>query len=161
MHRFYRSLLLTAALLAGCGAQESTTDPTLQSLWDQKLSSCALNCHAPDGWQEHGPDLSTRDAFYQSLVNRAYSDYPNWIVNATSTIICSNALQGLPFINPGKVDQSLLLATLVQRYSDQLTAEYDCNIGYNIHLTHQVTLDNDATFIADLETWIRDGAKNN
>lgn len=159
MHRFYRSLLLTATLLAGCGAQESTTEPTLQSLWDQKLSSCALNCHEPDGEQALGPDLSTRDAFYQSLVNRAYSDYPNWIVSATS---CSNpALQGLPFINPGKVDQSLLLATLVQRYSDQLTAEYGCNIGYNIHSTNQVTLDNDATFIADLETWIRDGAKNN
>ncbi|MDQ7075302.1 MAG: hypothetical protein Q9O24_09165 [Gammaproteobacteria bacterium] len=153
-------LLMFATFLASCGGDggstinTNTATDTLSSLFERELKGCALNCHSPGGSEENGPNMSTKETFRTSLVNKNSLDYlsPLWIKGST----CSLALS---FIKPGDAAQSMLLATFVQAQSDILAAATNCITSYNVHVANRVSLS--ATGIVDLTSWINKGALNN
>lgn len=130
-------------------------EPTLSSLWAEQLSGCAINCHEPAGEVADGPDYSTPTLFHAQSVDKTIAnDYPAWAAIRTGN--CNE----VPLIAPGEPDRSLVLASLVQSYADQLAAAENCIPAYNLHEVNRLTFAADDPFIQALVTWIERGAAN-
>jgi hypothetical protein len=145
-------------LLASCGDSGSTSvEPTLTSLWDNYFNGCALNCHSPGvtSTVPTGPDLSTKQKFYDNLVNKTVNnDYPLWIATRTGTC---NAVR---FIMPGSANDSTVAASLIDSISSTVATTYNCDTAYNLHVVNRVDL-GDSEIRNALVEWIDQGASNN
>ncbi|QEP42859.1 hypothetical protein D5085_06800 [Ectothiorhodospiraceae bacterium BW-2] len=161
-------LLSIPTLLISCGGSEEESPPpnnlvdggtqtatTLTQLWDSyNLADCAF-CHGPQGTELNGPDLSDKDKFYNSLVDKtALNDYPTWLITA-------NCSATLPFIRPNSTTESTLLAALSENDSTLMTETIGCATAYNLHSQNNVSQANNPQFISDLTQWINSGAQNN
>jgi len=149
---------LAALVMAGCGQESEDSDsmpPPPDNLWENSLNGCS-ECHAEGRDQEEGPDMSSPTAFLDGMKNKtANEDYPLWA--ATKAGDCND----VKLIDPGNADNSLLVASLVQSYSEELSIAKDCVTGYNSHASILgIVLDeNDETkpLINELTTWINQG----
>ena len=131
--------IYTVLFLSACGKSQ------FEEVWDNRLSSCGLNCHEPGGVAEDGPDMSTQDKFYANVVGKSVAaDYSGW--EKTST--CDS----LKLIESGNASSSSLVASLVKTVSDAQT----CNTAFSYHAGEQVT--NESATMSDLVEWINDGA---
>lgn len=138
--------LIPFFLIVACAEKESDFD----KLWDSQFSGCGAVCHssAADDGTENGPDLSSKDKFYNNLVNKTVNtDYPNWV----KTGDCNDQ----KFITPGDANASTLAASLVSSVSDTLTASAQCNSSYNLHVTNNVSVSDPNGII----NWINAGAE--
>ena len=146
--------LLLSFMVFGCG-DSNKVEPTLTSLWDNELKDCGLNCHSPDASDgtENGPDLTTKDNFYNNLVGKnVINDYPSWVRGGN----CDS----VNFITAGNANQSTVTASLIQSYSDNLGAAENCVTSFNEHVDKNVSITDQATQDALVE-WINNGAQNN
>ncbi|MFA9460916.1 hypothetical protein [Thiohalorhabdus methylotrophus] len=149
---------LLAALLSGCGkgGDDDTVKPKLDSLWAERLKYCS-ECHDPDRDPDYdGPDMSTQASFLAGLKEQDHSDYGDWNIGSD----CS----GVPFIDPEKPGNSLIMAALVLSYSDQISADHGkCDTSYSYHndVSESFDAEKDADLISALKTWIANGAKDN
>ena len=145
-------LVLLSAMVFGCGSNNKV-EPTLTSLWDNEFNTCGVNCHSPaasDG-TENGPDLTTQANFYNNLVGKGAGNYPNWLKTSDCNV---------DFITPGNADESSMVASLIQSYSDSLAANHNCVTAYNLHLVNHITI-SDLDLQNALVIWINNGAQNN
>ena len=151
--KFVRHVLgfVIVGLLAAC-SEDKKVEATLDSLWDNKFSSCGQTCHsanAADG-TENGPDLSSKATFVANLNNKTVNaDYPNWI----KTGDCNDT----KMINAGNANSSTLVASLIRSVADVLEANANCATSYNLHDVNKVTI-SDAELRDALISWVNAGA---
>jgi hypothetical protein len=148
--------LLLSFLVFGC-SDNNKVEPTLTSLWDNEFNGCGVICHSPNASDgtELGPDLTTKDNFYNNLVGKnVFNDYPNWASRRVGN--CDN----VNFITPGNADQSTLTSTLIESYSVSLADSQMCDTTFSVHADIGNDISDKATQDALVE-WINNGAQNN
>ena len=154
-------ILVLGGTLFACGGGggdsggNDKVQPTLTSLWEYHFNGCGLNCHSPDAADgtENGPDLTTKENFYNNLVGKnAVDDFGSWLKNSNCNAV--------DFITPGNANESSLAAAMLQNVSDQLSAAYSCTTSYNIHVVNRVAI-SDQEIANALVSWINSGAQNN
>ncbi|MBU0675614.1 MAG: hypothetical protein KJ950_13310 [Proteobacteria bacterium] len=139
-------------IMFGCGGGEST-DGQYTDLWNKKFNTCGVNCHssgAADG-TENGPDLSTKDSFYNDLVGKSAANYPNWLRLGD----CNTDT----FIHGGDAAHSTMMASLVRSYSDHMSQTQGCTTALSLHDVNHVAI-TDQALIDEMVAWINNGALN-
>jgi hypothetical protein len=140
--------LLAISLLSSCGTDSAPDKVTYSQLFNDEFKGCGSSCHnsnAADG-TENGPDLSTADSFYTSLINKTVNnDYPNWIRGGD----CDS----IPFINPGNAAKSLIVTGLIQSDADNILISDNCTSAFNLH--EVIASYNNPSAVVE---WINNGA---
>lgn len=146
-----RGLALACLLtFVACGNDDSekssggTSEYT--ALWNDVFSVRCGSCHgvAAIGTQG-GPDMRTKDAFYDGMFNKKGSDYPNWDTFQNNRENCNP----VAFISPGKPSESMLVAI----FDSSVTP---CTVINHKEPDQSIPLT--SAQLTSLKTWITNGA---
>ncbi len=150
-HLINLGLALSIIVLVGCGTEEESDTASYSSLWESSFRGCGLHCHSPDSANgtENGPDMTTKDKFYSNLVGKSLQDFPDWSKDGN----CDS----VDFITPGDAAKSSLPASLIQSFSDDLSALLNCTSSFNLHAVNNIIINDQNGLIS----WIDAGAANN
>ncbi len=141
--------LLTS--IVGCEATAGSGDDFTQA-YDSYLNKCA-NCHAPG---VDGKTSTTESSLDFSTVDTARSTLKGSAKGLTGNQAACN---DVPFVVPGKPEQSLVMAVLDAdvRKGFDIAGKAGCDADGVTDMTIRVG-GPDADAIAKLRTWIADGA---
>jgi len=166
--RFPRSLVLPslcslflAFILNGCGSSKEEAPKTCEEsqptvakasfsdLYTTVFSPQCGACHGPgtNSGTLGGPDLRTEDGFYNSLVGKKGTDYPQWSTLQKNRESCL----AFDFIKANAADESLVVAVL-----DAATQLSGCEIKFHREVPQNICIT--TPNLAKLKEWINAGA---
>jgi hypothetical protein len=135
--------------LAGCDATDSTGGDSAFDALHSKLFNRCGSCHGSGSSDTAGGfDLTSQSKIRPQLVGKTGSDYPDWQTFQVNREACLS----YKFINAGNADESLVVAIF-----DTAVAATLCEI--KAHDEEPQSIDIADTTLADLKSWINDGAK--
>lgn len=147
------SVLIVIALFASACETDLAAGPTAQGLYDSYFNKCS-SCHAADApgktsQTEQNLDFTTAETMKTSILLKAAGMQGN-----------QEGCNGVPFIEPGNADGSLLVAVL----DEEVRKAFDNSKYPNCDGTSISAMDNrvggppDAAVMAELKQWINNGA---
>lgn len=147
--------------LSSCGSdkKEEDTSPcaatnaivaeaNYASLWANVFSGRCGTCHGAQATGTlGGPDMRTKEAFYEQLVGKTINSYPNWDQAQDTKVGCLD----VPLINAGNSAASLVVAVLDPSLSVGCTVQ-----PHREQPPQNICISNGS--LAALKKWIDNGA---
>lgn len=130
-------------------SQATVATASFNELWTNVFSKQCTGCHgiATDSTTVGGPNMQTADAFYNGMVGKRGTDYPQWRTFQDNRPGCVNT----QFIQSGNANQSMITAIL-----DSSVSISGCTVKYHGDAPQNVCIT--AGNLAKMKEWITAGA---
>jgi cytochrome c5 len=130
-------------------SQAAVTAATFNELYTKVLGSQCAACHGPgnDSGTAGGPDMRTADKFYEQVVGKKGSDYPDWDTFQKNREGCL----AYDLINKGSAAESVLVSVL-----DRSVKPSGCDVKVHLDVPQSVCITTGN--LAKLKEWINAGA---